>query len=139
MGVWVYRQRYGLHRDERISPPPLSLPTLSLSLSGSKKNEEDEEGNLRLPRDLRLGFRRGILICERRCVLGKRKKRMDSVPSNSHANLDEQIAQLMQCKSLSEQEVSWVAVEHQSTSLSNTHSLEPTFYAGFLKYLLFCY
>nr|XP_017185483.2 uncharacterized protein LOC103426925 isoform X2 [Malus domestica] len=31
MGVWVYRQRYGLHRDERISPPPLSLPTLSLS------------------------------------------------------------------------------------------------------------
>lgn len=30
---------------------------------------------------------------------------MDSVPSNSHGNLDEQIAQLMQCKPLSEQEV----------------------------------
>ncbi|KAF4350142.1 hypothetical protein G4B88_019271 [Cannabis sativa] len=29
---------------------------------------------------------------------------MDSVPSNSHGNLDEQIAQLMQCKPLSEQE-----------------------------------
>ncbi|KAH1236793.1 Serine/threonine-protein phosphatase PP2A catalytic subunit [Glycine max] len=30
---------------------------------------------------------------------------MDSVPSNSHGNLDEQISQLMQCKPLSEQEV----------------------------------
>ncbi|KAH7532306.1 hypothetical protein FEM48_Zijuj04G0006000 [Ziziphus jujuba var. spinosa] len=30
---------------------------------------------------------------------------MDSVPSNSHGNLDEQIAQLMQCKPLSEQEM----------------------------------
>ncbi|KAH9789215.1 serine/threonine-protein phosphatase PP2A-3 catalytic subunit [Citrus sinensis] len=30
---------------------------------------------------------------------------LDSVPSNSHGNLDEQIAQLMQCKPLSEQEV----------------------------------
>lgn len=30
---------------------------------------------------------------------------MDSVPSNSHGNLDEEIAQLMQCKPLSEQEV----------------------------------
>ena len=29
----------------------------------------------------------------------------DPVPSNSHHNLDEQIAQLMQCKPLSEQEV----------------------------------
>ncbi|GKV00454.1 hypothetical protein SLEP1_g13138 [Rubroshorea leprosula] len=28
-----------------------------------------------------------------------------SVPSNSHGNLDEQIDQLMQCKPLSEQEV----------------------------------
>ena len=30
---------------------------------------------------------------------------MDSVPSNAHGNLDEQISQLMQCKPLSEQEV----------------------------------
>lgn len=30
---------------------------------------------------------------------------MDAVPSNSHGNLDEQIAQLMQCKPLSEPEV----------------------------------
>lgn len=30
---------------------------------------------------------------------------MDSVSSNSHGNLDEQISQLMQCKPLNEQEV----------------------------------
>jgi len=33
------------------------------------------------------------------------KMSFDPVPSNSHHNLDEQIAQLMQCKPLSEQEV----------------------------------
>ena len=30
---------------------------------------------------------------------------MESVPSNTHGGLDEQISQLMQCKPLSEQEV----------------------------------
>lgn len=35
---------------------------------------------------------------------------MDSVPSNSHGNLDEQISQLMQCKPLSEQEVNLISL-----------------------------
>ena len=39
-------------------------------------------------------------------LLGFPKMSFDPVPSNSHYNLDEQIAQLMQCKPLSEQEVS---------------------------------
>ena len=34
----------------------------------------------------------------------------DPVSSNSHHNLDEQIAQLMQCKPLSEQEVSFLEI-----------------------------
>jgi hypothetical protein len=49
---------------------------------------------------------RGILICEAVRFWGKEeRKSMDSVPSNAHGNLDEQISQLMQCKPLSEQEV----------------------------------
>lgn len=48
----------------------------------------------------------GILICETVRFWGKEeRKSMDSVPSNAHGNLDEQISQLMQCKPLSEQEV----------------------------------
>lgn len=48
----------------------------------------------------------GILICEAVRFWGKEeRKSMDSVPSNAHGNLDEQISQLMQCKPLSEQEV----------------------------------
>ena len=35
----------------------------------------------------------------------RRTKAMESVPSNTHGGLDEQISQLMQCKPLSEQEV----------------------------------
>ena len=34
---------------------------------------------------------------------------VDQINSNSHGNLDEQIAQLMQCKPLSEQEVSFLS------------------------------
>lgn len=33
---------------------------------------------------------------------------LDSVPSNTHGGLDEQISQLMQCKPLSEQEVLYI-------------------------------
>jgi hypothetical protein len=39
----------------------------------------------------------------------KGKRRRDSVPSNSHGNLDKPIAQLMQCKPLSEQEVNLIS------------------------------
>lgn len=35
---------------------------------------------------------------------------LDSVPSNAHGGLDEQISQLMQCKPLSEQEVLYSVV-----------------------------
>lgn len=46
------------------------------------------------------------MICETVRFWGEEeRKSMDSVPSNAHGNLDEQISQLMQCKPLSEQEV----------------------------------
>lgn len=37
---------------------------------------------------------------------------MESVPSNTHGGLDEQISQLMQCKPLSEQEVLLLLLIH---------------------------
>lgn len=91
----------------------LGFSTTALSLSLSEKfeeenEEEEEEEKSRVFYRSRVWASEGILICEKRCVSGKRKwrrNRMDAVPSNSHGNLDEQIAQLMQCKPLSEPEV----------------------------------
>ncbi|KAH9740700.1 serine/threonine-protein phosphatase PP2A-4 catalytic subunit [Citrus sinensis] len=49
---------------------------------------------------------------------------LDSVPSNSHGNLDEQIAQLMQCKPLSEQEVR-VLCEKAKEILMDESNVQP--------------
>ncbi|RZR93873.1 hypothetical protein BHM03_00022460, partial [Ensete ventricosum] len=63
--------------------------------------EREGFGSGRLRRNLGLGLRSSW-----RFVAGEEKMSVNAVPApNSHGNLDEQIAQLMQCKPLSEQEV----------------------------------